>query len=98
VQILFTYPLYVSTRLQFLGLVGLQSAGLNPIGNIFRSPGVKNIEDRYSSGGGAKTHLPGSATPLGRSDLVTGNTEQQQGIGTEKFAKSQGDQKPAVSE
>jgi len=97
VHLVCTAPLDVSSCLQFLGLVGLQSAGLNPIGNIFRTPGVENIENRYSAGGGAKTHLPGSATPLGRSDLVTGNTEHQQGIGTEKFAKSQGDQKPAVS-
>ncbi|MCJ1243897.1 hypothetical protein MMC30_001094 [Trapelia coarctata] len=79
------------------GLVGLQYAGLNPIGNIFRTPGVKQIEDRYTSAGGSPTHLPASATPLGRKDQVMGNTEQQQGVGTEKFAKTEGDQMPAPS-
>ena len=83
--------------LTFPGLVGLQYAGYNPFGKIMRTPGVKSVEDRYTSAGGSPTNLPGAATPLGRSDLVTGNTALQQGVGTEKFAKTEGEQKPPVS-
>ena len=80
------------------GLVGLQYAGLNPIGNIFRTPGVKQIEARYTSAGGSPTRQPASGTPLGKKDQVVGNTEKQQGYGTENFANTIQDQKPPVSE
>ncbi|MCJ1477968.1 hypothetical protein MMC13_006643 [Lambiella insularis] len=77
------------------GLVALQYTGLNPISNIMTTPGVRNIEKRYSSGGGSYNHLPGSATPLGNSELVDGNTESRQGVGSEKFKKVS-EQKPDV--
>lgn len=68
--------------------------GYDPSAAIPGTQGVKNIEDRYSSGGGSKTHLPGSATPLGNSDNVTGNTMKQQGKGTPTFEKESKEQKP----
>ena len=79
------------------GLAALQYTDLNPLGNLFRTPGVKNIENRYSAGGGAKTHLPGAATPLGDSERVDGNMDKHQGISSDKFREQIGEQKPRVS-
>jgi hypothetical protein len=33
--------------------------------NIFETPGVRNVADRYAAQGGTATHLPGVATPRG---------------------------------
>ncbi len=33
--------------------------------NPYKTQGVKNIEDRFSKGGGTPTHTPGIATKLG---------------------------------
>jgi hypothetical protein len=33
--------------------------------NIFETPGVRNVADRYAAQGGTTTHLPGVATPRG---------------------------------
>ncbi|MCJ1408586.1 hypothetical protein MMC19_002661 [Ptychographa xylographoides] len=76
------------------GLGALQYTGLNPVSNILRTPGVENIEKRYSAGGGSKNHLPGAATPLGNHDAVDGNVQKHQGVGSEKFLNSISDQKP----
>jgi hypothetical protein len=35
--------------------------------NVFETPGVRNVADRYAAQGGTTTHLPGVATPLGMS-------------------------------
>jgi len=58
---------------------------------------VQNIEKRYSSGGGAKNHLPATATKLGNHDAVDGNTEKSKGIGTPYYKEKYGEQKPDVS-
>lgn len=33
--------------------------------NVFETPGVKNIGERYAAQGGTETHMPGVATPRG---------------------------------
>ncbi|KAL6716409.1 hypothetical protein ACLMJK_005976 [Lecanora helva] len=65
--------------------------------NPFSTPGVKNIEKRYSSGGGAKNHQPGTATKLGNHDHVEGNVETMKGVGTPHYQENVGGQKPDVS-
>ena len=65
--------------------------------NPFRTPGVKNIEGRYSSGGGSKNHLPGAATKRGDYDSVDGNTETAKGIGSPHHKDNYQGQKPDVS-
>lgn len=65
--------------------------------NIFHTPGVANIENRYSSGGGSKSHTPGAATKRGDPDHVEGNTANTQGIGSPKWQEQIGGQKPDVS-
>lgn len=65
--------------------------------NPFRTPGVQNIEKRYSSGGGSKNHLPGAATKRGDSDSVVGNTETAKGIGSPHHEAHIQGQKPDVS-
>jgi hypothetical protein len=46
------------------GLAGI-SADQNTYRNVFETPGVRNVADRYAAQGGTTTHLPGVATPLG---------------------------------
>ena len=41
------------------------SADQNTYRNVFETPGVRNVADRYAAQGGTTTHLPGVATPLG---------------------------------
>ncbi|KAK4697968.1 hypothetical protein P7C71_g181, partial [Lecanoromycetidae sp. Uapishka_2] len=64
-----------------------------PLPNPFYTPGVQNIEKRYSSGGGAKNHLPGSATKRGDPESVSGNTEKAKGIGSPHYQENIGSQK-----
>ncbi|KAL9135914.1 MAG: hypothetical protein Q9175_002887 [Cornicularia normoerica] len=66
--------------------------GLLP--NPFRTPGVQNIENRYSAGGGSKNHLPGAATKRGDYDSVVGNTETAKGIGSPHHEAHYQGQKP----
>jgi hypothetical protein len=35
-------------------------------GNIFNTPGTKNIGDAWSRGGGSTTHTPAISTPRGK--------------------------------
>ena len=65
--------------------------------NPFRTPGVQNIEKRYSSGGGSKNHLPGAATKRGDHEAVEGNTETAKGIGSPHHEAHYQGQKPDVS-
>lgn len=69
--------------------------GLLP--NPFRTPGVQNIENRYSAGGGSKNHLPGAGTKRGDPDQVVGNTETDKGIGSPHHEAHYQGQKPDVS-
>lgn len=50
-----------------------------------KTTAVASIEKRYSSGGGAPTHLPGAASPRGSHDDVVGRSETTQGWGDPKF-------------
>ena len=65
--------------------------------NVFHTPGVSNIEKRYSAGGGSKHHSPGVATKLGDSENVVGKTANTQGIGSPQWQEQIGGQKPDVS-
>ncbi|MCJ1253130.1 hypothetical protein MMC24_000937 [Lignoscripta atroalba] len=94
------YQVHKRKILTVAGLAGfatLQYTGLNPLAGVFATPGVKNIEDRWSSGGGGNNSTPGAATPRGNSANVTGNTMSHQGIGSDKFREEIGEQKPKVS-
>lgn len=68
-----------------------------PFPNVFHTPGVANIENRYSAGGGSKHHTPGAATKRGDSEQVEGNTANTQGIGSPQWQEQIGGQKPDVS-
>ncbi|EMC91146.1 hypothetical protein BAUCODRAFT_316419 [Baudoinia panamericana UAMH 10762] len=61
--------------------------------NVFETPGVKNIGDRYAAGGASNTHQTGVATPRGNSDNTISNQSQPKGIDTPRFQKEQADQK-----
>ena len=61
------------------------------------TPGVQNIENRYSSGGGKKSHLPGAATPRGSSEKQDADTQKEQGLGSQGFEERVGEQRPNVS-
>ena len=65
--------------------------------NPFYTPGVQNIEKRYSSGGGTKNHLPAAGTKLGDSEDVLPRQETQKGMGTPYQQEKYGEQKPDVS-
>ncbi|KAF6227223.1 hypothetical protein HO133_008665 [Letharia lupina] len=62
--------------------------------NPLQTSGVQNIEQRYSSGGGSKNHLPGAATKRGHPDSVEGNTETAKGIGSPHHEANYQEQKP----
>ena len=64
--------------------------------NPFYTPGVQNIEKRYSSGGGSKNHIPGAATKLGSYEDVEPNTETSKGIGSPHYQEKIAGQKPDV--
>ncbi|KAL9101136.1 MAG: hypothetical protein Q9163_003580 [Psora crenata] len=66
--------------------------------NPFRTPGVKNIEQRYSSGGGTQHSTPGTATKRGNPDHVEPNVEKSKAIGTPYYDEKIGDQRPGVGE
>ena len=65
--------------------------------NPFRTPGVGNIEKRYSAAGGAPNHQPSTASPLGHPDKIEGNTVTHKGIGTPYHKEKYQEQKPDVS-
>ena len=61
-----------------------------------RTPGVKNIEDRYSVGGASPTQTPGVATKRGDAKSAVGNVEKSKGTGTPAFQREIGEQKSEV--
>ncbi|MCJ1366290.1 hypothetical protein MMC16_005418 [Acarospora aff. strigata] len=79
------------------GLGLLQYTNLNPLSRLFSTPGVQNIENRFSSGGGTKTHIPGAATKRGDADNTVSSREGDHGIGSDKFREKVGEQKPDPS-
>ncbi|KAF4633736.1 hypothetical protein G7Y89_g4376 [Cudoniella acicularis] len=68
-------------------------SGISPA----RISGVKNIEAAYSRAGASNHHTPGSASKLRPQDQQ-GAVEEQQGVGSEKFADniSDGRYEPTV--
>jgi len=65
--------------------------------NPLRTPGVSNIEKRFSSGGGTPDHTPAVASPRGRPNQVHGKQEGETGINTPHYAEKIGEQTPQVS-
>ncbi|MCJ1470341.1 hypothetical protein MMC07_008986 [Pseudocyphellaria aurata] len=68
--------------------------------SLFRTQGVKNIEDRYSSGGGSKHHTPGAGTMRGNSEDVAPRADpgnDKSGMGSKEWRERIGDQTPEVS-
>ena len=66
--------------------------------NPFYTPGVQNIENRYSALGGAKNHQPAVATKKADSQDVTGRQETQKGMGTPYHQEKYGEQRSDVSQ
>ena len=66
--------------------------------NPFYTPGVQNIEKRYSALGGAKNHQPAVATKKGDSEDVVGRQETQKGMGTPFHQEKYGEQRSDVSQ
>lgn len=63
----------------------------------FRTPGVKAIEDRYTSGGGTDTHLPAVATKRGDPNNVdTSRQQNAKGVNSKFFKEHVSDQKTEV--
>ncbi|OQO07450.1 hypothetical protein B0A48_07147 [Cryoendolithus antarcticus] len=69
------------------------AAKVTPNANAFQTPGVTNIGDRFSAGGGSNTHTPGVATPRGNAAATTSNQETMNGVGTSAFEAKHGDMK-----
>ncbi|KAL8874672.1 MAG: hypothetical protein Q9174_000012 [Haloplaca sp. 1 TL-2023] len=62
---------------------------------LFRSPGVQNIEKRYSAGGGSKNHLPATGTKTGDHDSVApARQEGNKGMGSPYHQEKIGEQHP----
>ncbi|KAK0516229.1 hypothetical protein JMJ35_000832 [Cladonia borealis] len=74
-----------------IGAWALVQNGILP--NPFYTPGVQNIEKRYSSLGGAKNHQPAVATKKGDSEDVVGRQETQKGMGTPYHQEKIGEQR-----
>merc|ERR1711915_573959 len=64
-----------------------------PAGNVFETPGVRNIGDIYSAGGGSTTHIPGVATKRGDPESNTSPNETPTGVDTPFFQERQAEQK-----
>ena len=59
--------------------------------DLIKTPGVSNIEKRFSSGGGGTEHTPGAATPRGNLEDTKGRNEGSNGWGDKKFRDQAGD-------
>merc|ERR1712014_43992 len=68
-----------------------------PAGNVFETPGVRNIGDRYSAGGGSTTHIPGVATKRGDPSNNSSPNETPTGVDTPFFQERQAEQKVGTS-
>ncbi|MCJ1299404.1 hypothetical protein MMC08_002196 [Hypocenomyce scalaris] len=87
-------------RLKFIaggsiaGLLALQFTSLNPLGSMLTTPGVRNVEDRFSAGGAKKSHTPGAATPTGSGEREDARTTKDQGVGSNQYEKDVAEQRP----
>merc|ERR1711915_883824 len=68
-----------------------------PAGNVFETPGVRNIGARYSAGGGSDTHIPGVATKRGDPSSKEAPNETPTGVDTPFFQERQAEQKVGTS-
>merc|ERR1711879_573687 len=85
-----TQPRHSSRR---LGAVVAFFPTSTPAGNVFETPGVRNIGARYSAGGGSTTHVPGVATKRGDPESNTSPNETPTGVDTPFFQDRQAEQK-----
>ncbi|RMY67684.1 hypothetical protein D0863_07624 [Hortaea werneckii] len=80
-----------------LGAVVVFFPTSTPAGNVFETPGVRNIGARYSAGGGSTTHVPGVATKrgvgVGDPESNTSPNETPTGVDTPFFQDRQAEQK-----
>lgn len=53
------------------GALGVGYVAISMMGD-FKTPGMKNIENRHTAAGGAPSHTPARASPMGREDLTVG--------------------------
>ena len=63
-----------------------------PNSNVFETPAVQNVGDRFSAGGGTQTHTPAIASPKNAKDTST--PHQQKGVGTVEFDEKHMSQRP----
>ncbi|KAF2702953.1 hypothetical protein K504DRAFT_463966 [Pleomassaria siparia CBS 279.74] len=62
--------------------------------NPYKTRGVQNIEDRFSSGGATATHTPGVATQRGSPTSNESNAQDgHKGVGSEYFKENHASQK-----
>ncbi|KAI7264377.1 hypothetical protein KC345_g8822 [Hortaea werneckii] len=66
-------------------------------GNVFETPGVRNIGARYSAGGASDTHVPGAATKRGDPSSKEAPNETPTGVDTPFFQERQAEQKVGTS-
>jgi hypothetical protein len=71
-------------------------ANTNPLGSIFKTPGVDNVEKAFIRGGGTATHTPGSDTNTSSAEQVAPRQEKVQGIGSEQYQDKISDQRQEV--
>ena len=64
---------------------------------MLTTPGVRNVEDRFSAGGAKKSHTPGAATPTGSGEREDARTTKDQGVGSNQYEKDVAEQRPDVS-
>ncbi|KAF2429913.1 hypothetical protein EJ08DRAFT_679634 [Tothia fuscella] len=62
-------------------------------GNVFSTPGTKNIGDAWSRGGGSTTHTPAISTPRGYAEKTESNQLNPKGIDTQHFKDNHASQR-----
>lgn len=77
------------------GLIAAPYLGFD-LPNPFRTPGVQNIEKRFTAGGGSPTHTPATASKRGNQDVVEGNQDKHKGLGTKYWQDNYGEQRTEV--
>jgi len=75
-------------------LIAFLPRGAKESASVPSSSGVKNIEQRFSSGGATDTHTPGAATRRGTSEDQLQPQKNPTGIDTAHFAENQASQRP----
>ncbi|OJD31110.1 uncharacterized protein BKCO1_5200080 [Diplodia corticola] len=63
--------------------------------NVFETPGVQNIGERWSAGGGTPTHTPATATRRGDPHDTESPRDGPTSVNTEHFKEKLADQRVA---